>query len=112
MSDRLPVAVDAMGGDHSPAAVVEGTPDEVADAIAAIDRAIAQTSAVRVRAELINGITLGGAGLVAALGGERLHHVVGLEHARLPKRDLVERVGHRVVTGVQHRLFGAIDGER
>ncbi len=53
--------------DANPTSVMEGEPDEVADALAAIDRAIAKTAALRARAEMINGITSGGASLVAAL---------------------------------------------
>ncbi len=65
--DAKMVGYDDIYKEANPASVVEGTPDEVADAIAAIDRAIAQTSAVRARAEMINSITSGGAGLVTAL---------------------------------------------
>ena len=61
------VGYEDMYKEANPAAVMEGEPDEVADALAAIDRAIAKTAGLRARAEMINGITGGGASLVAAL---------------------------------------------
>ena len=61
------VGYDDIYKDANPTKLVEGKPDEVADALAAIDRAIAQTSALRARAEMINGITGGAASIVAAL---------------------------------------------
>ncbi|KIN65058.1 hypothetical protein Z946_3956 [Sulfitobacter noctilucicola] len=50
----------------APEAALEGEPDQIAENLKAIDRAIANTSALRARAEMINGISSAGAAITAS----------------------------------------------
>ncbi|KIN65586.1 hypothetical protein Z945_630 [Sulfitobacter noctilucae] len=50
----------------TPEAAMEGEPDQIAENLKAIDRAIANTSALRTRAELINGVSSGAAAITAS----------------------------------------------
>lgn len=66
--DMAMVGYDEMYEEATPEASLEGKPpSEVESALEAIDRAIANTSQLRARAEMINGITSAGTAIVASV---------------------------------------------